>query len=380
MTRADRQVLTGARIFDGDRMWPEGHALELEGDRCFRVGPEADAEGDRIDLDGGVLAPGFVDLQVNGGGGLMLNGAPEAATVARMAEAHARLGATSILPTLITDTPEITRAAIAAVEAAVREEVPGVAGLHLEGPHLDRVRAGAHDPALIRPMEAADLDLLRAAAGTLPSLIVTLSPGAASAEQIRALRHAGAIVSLGHSETTYDDACAALDAGAGMVTHLYNAMSPLTHRAPGLVGAALDRPVWAGIIADEVHVHPAALRVAQAAKPDRLFLVSDAMAVAGTEAQSFELNGRTILRSEGRLTLADGTLAGADLDLPRAVRVMHAAGASLETALSMATARPADAIERVDLGRIGKGRRADLCLLDDALHLAGVWQAGVRLI
>ncbi|ETX14784.1 N-acetylglucosamine-6-phosphate deacetylase [Roseivivax halodurans JCM 10272] len=367
---------TGARIFDGTRLH-DGLALVLSDGRVTALRPDTEIRDlERVDLGGGILAPGLVDLQVNGGGGVMLNDHPDVRTLRVMAEAHGRLGSTTIVPTLITDTREVTLAAIDAIDAAIAEGVPGVGGLHLEGPHLDPAKAGAHDPALIRPMDDADLAMLVAAARRLPTLIVTLAPGAATPDQIGQLRDAGAIVSLGHSAASYEEAASAVAAGASMVTHLYNAMSQLGHRSPGLVGAALDRDLWAGIIADGVHVHPAALRIAVVAKPQRLFLVSDAMAVAGTDATRFTLNGREITRSDGRLTLEDGTLAGADLDLPRAMRMLLSAGSRVENALALATSRPADAIGRGDLGYLQPGSRGDMVHLSDDLDLRQVWRAG----
>lgn len=319
----------------------------------------------------GILAPGFVDLQVNGGAGLMVGAGTDAAALARICAAHRDLGCAGILPTLITDGPEVTARVLAAGIAAARVDTPGFLGLHLEGPHLDPRRAGAHDAALIRPMTDADMAALIAARADLPALMVTLAPEAATPAQIAALTAAGIIVSLGHSDCTLDQAQAAFAAGARCATHLFNAMSPLGHRQPGLVGAVLSGDAQAGIIADGTHVDPAALRIALRARPGGLFLVSDCMAVAGTTLTEFPLQGRRILRRDGRLTLADGTLAGADLRLDRAVRVAVAAGADPAQALAMATSVPADLIG-AKAGRIAPGRAADLILLDADLHLTGI--------
>jgi N-acetylglucosamine-6-phosphate deacetylase len=377
-----RTVFTGASVFDGARLHPQA-VLVVEDGRVGAILPPDEAPpGARVRLEGGVLAPGFVDLQVNGGGGVLLNDRPDVAGIRAICEAHARLGTTGLLPTLITDTPETTRAVIEAGVAAA--SVPGFLGLHLEGPHLDVRRKGAHDPRLIRPMTDADLAVLCDAAARLPALLVTLAPASATADQIAALAAAGAVVSLGHSDTGAAAATAAFGAGARMVTHLFNAMSQLGNREPGLVGAALDAEgVRAGLIADGIHVAPASMRVALAAKrgADGIFLVTDAMPVAGTELDSFELNGRRILRRDGRLTLADGTLAGADIDFPGALRVLMREGvATLPQALRMATAVPAMAIGAGDrCGGLGPGMPADLVHLDDALALRRVWRAGVPL-
>jgi N-acetylglucosamine-6-phosphate deacetylase len=229
-------------------------------------------------------------------------------------------------------------------------------------------------------MEEADLAVLVAAAGRLPALMVTVAPEAVTVEQIATLAGAGALVSLGHSDTGLAAARAGFAAGARAVTHLFNAMSPLGHREPGLVGAALDAEgVACGLIADGVHVAPEAMRVALAAKRgvDGVFLVSDAMSVAGTDMEGFMLGGRRILRHDGRLTLEDGTLAGADIDMVGSVRVLvRDVGVPLEVALAMASRVPAALIGRADLGRLAPGLAADLVHLDEGLRLAGVWRAG----
>ena len=374
---AGEVVLRGARIFDGCDL-RDGLEMVLNGDRIAAI--RADT-GTGRDLGGGILAPGLIDLQVNGGGGIMLDGRADVAAIAAICAAHARLGATGIMPTLITDRPEATAAVVANAIAAAQARVPGFLGLHLEGPHLDPRRKGAHDPALIRSMSDADLALLTNAAQRLPALIVTLAPCAADTRQIAALRRAGAIVSLGHTDCTAAAAADAEASGASMVTHLFNAMSQLGHRAPGLVGAALDGGSDCGIIADGHHVAPTALRIALAAKRrGRFFLVSDAMAPAGTDMTEFTLGTRRILRRDGRLTLADGTLAGADLSLPQAVAVMvREVGTPLGEALAMASRIPADIIGRPDLGRLAPGARADLVHLGPDLTLRGVWQAGAPL-
>jgi len=377
-----RSVFVGAAVFDGEGL-REGAALVVEDGAVAAIVPAAEApEGERVALAGGVLAPGFIDLQVNGGGGVLLNDRPDVEGIAAICAAHARLGTTGLLPTLVTDTPAVTRATIEAGVAAARAGVPGFLGLHLEGPHLDPRRKGAHDPALIRPMAEDDLALLVEAARRLPALLVTVAPESATASQVAALSGAGAIVSLGHSDTGAAGAEAAFAAGARVVTHLFNAMSQLGNREPGLVGAALDAPgVAAGLIADGIHVAPASLRVALAAKrgKDGIFLVTDAMPVAGTGLDGFELNGRRIVRRDGRLTLEDGTLAGADVDFPGAIRVLVREGVALARALRMATVAPARVLGRDDLGRLAPGLAADFVHLDARLALRGVWRAGEAL-
>jgi N-acetylglucosamine-6-phosphate deacetylase len=373
-----RLILTAAQIFDGTQMLPD-HAVVIEGGEITALLPRAKAPDGPRHAVNGILAPGLIDLQVNGGAGMMLDGSATPAKIATICATHARLGATGILPTLITDTPAATSAVIAAGIAATTAKTPGFLGLHLEGPHLDPRRQGAHDLALIRPMTEADLAELCAAAAQLPALMLTLAPASVTPAQIAALTHAGAVVSLGHTEATYAEASAATQAGAACVTHLFNAMSQLGNREPGLVGAVLSGHLHAGIIADGLHVHPASLRVALAARNDGLFLVSDAMAVAGTDLTEFTLGHRRILRQNGRLTLADGTLAGADLSLPQAIRLLitqlHIAPAR---ALAMATSIPARLI-RSPAGTLRAGQPADLVHLTPDWALQTVWKNGVKI-
>ena len=361
----------GGLIFDGQSLH-EGYALRLEGgvvaaiDRDDRVA----SHGTEVDLGGDLLSPGFVDLQVNGGGGVMFNDAPAVDTLARIAEAHRRLGTAWILPTLITDTPSHTRAAIAAVEEAIATGVAGIGGLHLEGPHLSVARKGAHDPSLIRPMTEDDLALLLGAAQRLPVLMVTIAPENVSLDQAAALAQAGVLLSLGHTDTDYETSVAYQKAGVRCVTHLFNAMRQMVNREPGVVGAALDRGgLSAGLIADGIHVHPANIRTAFAAKrdPGEIFLVTDAMAPAGTDLASFDLNGRRINRSDGRLTLQDGTLAGADLEMTRAIRVLTGdVGLPLEYALRAATSIPAR-IAGLSGGTLATGSSASLVRISKTL-------------
>lgn len=371
-------ILTGAKIFDG-ASWHEDHALVLWQGKIATLVPEDMAPDGPREQISGTLAPGLIDLQLNGGGGVMLDGAASVQSIATICEAHARLGATGILPTLITDSAAATQTVLAAAIAAV-PRVPGFLGLHLEGPHLDPRRPGCHPPQHIRPMTEEDIEVLLEAVTGLPALMITLAPAAVTPEQIARLVGNGIIVSLGHSDCTYDEARAAIDAGARVVTHLFNAMSQLGSREPGLVGAALDLPVDVGLIADGIHVHPAAIRMALAAKRQgRMFLVSDAMAAAGTDLAEFDLAGQRILRRDGALRLENGTLAGADLSLPQAIRTLITrAGVPAGQAIAMASAIPASVIG-ARTGRIAPGLPADLVLFDDDWNLTRVWRAGEAL-
>lgn len=371
-----RQAFTGATVFDGHRLL-DGAVVVVDGHRVSDIADHVPPGAEVVALGGGFLLPGLIDLQVNGGGGRMVDGHTDAAALAAICATHARLGATGILPTLITDTDAAMDQVIAAGIAATG--TPGFLGLHLEGPHLDPRRKGAHDPRLIRQMAAADLSRLLRAAERLPALMVTLAPSAVAPDQVAALTAAGAIVSLGHSDCTGEEAQGLIAAGAGCATHLFNAMSQIANREPGLAGTALTQGIACGLIADGIHVHPAVMRLALAAKPEGIFLVSDCMAAAGTDQTEFHLGGRRILRQNGRLMLEDGTLAGADLTLPRALQVLTGpVGISPARAFAMASRIPADLIARPDLGRIAPGLAADLVALSPDLTLAAVWQAGQR--
>ena len=369
-------ALVGARIFDGDTFHDDA-ALVMEGGTVLGIGP-VPAGAETVPLNGGILAPGLLDLQVNGGGGHLLGPSTTVADLRLVCETHARFGVTGLLPTQITDTAEVTDSILAAGAAATRQNVPGFLGLHLEGPHLALSRKGAHDPALIRPMDEADLVRLERARATLPHLLVTVATESVTPEQIARLVKAGIVVSLGHTDASFEAVSAAVRAGASMATHLFNAMSQIGNREPGLVGATLHHGAMsAGLIADGIHVHPGSLALALRAKagPGRIFLVSDSMSQAGTDLESFTLNGRIIYRKEGALRLADGTLAGADLTLDAGLRYMHATlGYDLGEVLRMATVYPAQAIGS-DRGKLAPGSRSDVVHLAGDLMVEQVWIA-----
>lgn len=376
------KALRASRLFDGAAMWPERVVL-FDGERIAGVvAPDAVPAGvEFFDLPRDhVLAPGFVDLQVNGGGGVMFNDSPDVTTLRRIAGAHAGAGTTALLPTLISGTRALRRAALAAVRGALAEGVPGIAGLHLEGPFIAPARRGIHPALAIAAMTDDDMAGL---SEEFPAvLLVTLAPDMVPAQRIRRLVEAGIIVFAGHTDASYAEAMAGFEAGISGVTHLYNAMSGFVPRAPGTVGAALDRAgAFAGIIVDGHHSHYAAVRLAFAAKgADALLLVSDAMATAASDSSGFVLNGDPIHLHEGRLVNDAGTLAGAHLTMAAAVRnaVCHA-GLPLAAVLRMATQTPACAIGLADRGRIAPGCFADFVLLDLDINVAAVWQQGTRL-
>ncbi len=377
---AARFAICPDRVFTGERV-VEGVAAVVEDGRVAGLATEADLPADmpRSRHPGATLAPGFVDVQVNGGGGTLFNEDRTVEGIARIARAFAPTGTTALLPTFVTDRPEPMAEAVRAAARALADGVPGVAGLHLEGPFLAASRKGAHDPALIRPMTEADADGLLAI--PVRPLLVTVAAENASPRLIRRLADGGVIVSLGHSDASYEVAAAAAEAGARGVTHLFNAMSQLGHRAPGLVGAALDHgALWSWIIADGHHVADAALRTALAAKrgPGKLFLVTDAMPPAGAPGDTFELTGRTVHRRDGKLTLPDGTLAGSDLTMDRALRhVVQRLDVPLAEALRMASLYPAQFLGLDGArGRVAPGFRADLVALGPDLTVAAAWIGG----
>ena len=372
------KVFWGARLFDGERMIDD-HALLAEDGAVVAVVPVAQrplgAEG--FDLGGGILAPGLIDWQVNGGGGVLFNETTTAAGIRAIVEAHRTDGTTSLLPTLITDAPQKLEAALAAAAEAWKS-VPGALGIHVEGPFIDVRRKGAHPVEFIRTMALEDADrLIAAKAGVM---LVTLAPAAVSNDLIARLAQGGIIVSIGHAEATAEEAQAAFAAGASAVTHLYNAMSQLGHRQPGLVGAALADPgIFCGFIADGHHVHETAARAAFNAKgADGIALISDAMPPAAGGPKLSRLEGRRVTQIGTRLTLDDGTLAGAAITLMDAVRyATRTLGIDLADALKMATLTPARLL-RVDdrIGRLKPGYRADLVHLGGDLSVRGTWIGG----
>lgn len=363
-----------------DGRWRDDLVLQLDGERIAALDnrPSADGGFDLIDCGGLTLAPGFIDTQVNGGGGLLFNGAPSVDTLDRMRRAHWRGGTTAMLPTLITDAPTAMTAAVDATLQAL-DTLPEVVGLHLEGPHLAPERKGVHAAEHIRPFDAhTDAQLRRLPAGRV---LLTLAPERLPPGTIADLIGRGVRVSAGHSEASYAQARAALNEGLSGFTHLHNAMSPLTSREPGLVGAALeDRDSYVGLIVDGHHVHPATAALSVRAKArGRTLLVTDAMAVCAGEADHFELYGQRIAVQGGRCSTADGTLAGSALDMATAVRnCVTTLGIPLEEALRMAGEYPAAFLGLShERGQLRPGLRADLVLLDAELQLQQTWVGGV---
>ncbi|MCC4596373.1 N-acetylglucosamine-6-phosphate deacetylase [Xanthomonas campestris pv. phormiicola] len=374
-------ALRNARVLGADGFL-DGVGVLLEGGRIAAVLDDGDARlaaaPAQLDLGGGTLLPGFIDVQVNGGGGVLFNNSTDVEALRRIGQAHRRYGTTGYLPTLISDDLEVMRAAIAATRQAIAAGVPGVLGIHLEGPYLAPARKGTHNVDKFRVPDAAELALATSLDNGVT--LITLAPERLPVDSIRTLASAGARVFAGHTAGSYDEIRAGLDAGVCGFTHLYNAMSPLQGRDPGAVGAALeDRHAWCGLIVDGVHVHPASLRVALAAKPrGTLFLVTDAMPMVGADSPSFDLYGETITEVDGVVRNAAGALAGSALDMASAVRnSVQWLGVSLDEAARMASLYPAQCLGIDDrYGRIAPGYQADLVLLDDALQVRRTWIAG----
>ena len=366
------QVLTDGRF--------EPLTVLIEGDRIVAVADEADAAraSTQVDLEGGFLVPGFLDTQVNGGGGLLFNDAPTVETIATIGAAHRRYGVTGFLPTLISDDLPTVAQAIEAVDQAIETGVPGVLGIHIEGPFLSERRKGVHDASKFRTLDEAALKLL--ASARRGRTLVTLAPETTTPEMIGRLAGAGVTVAAGHTNATYERLIEALGAGVTGFTHLFNAMSPLASREPGAVGAALDhQDSWCGVIIDGRHIHPAALRIAfRAKRHDRFMLVTDAMPSVGMIDKSFTIQGRPIRVVDGVCVDENGTLAGSDLDMASAVRnAVELTGLDLTDAAVMASTNPAAFLGLGDeLGRIAPGYRADLTLLDSGLRAQRTWIAG----
>jgi N-acetylglucosamine-6-phosphate deacetylase len=371
-------TIAAQRIFDGADMRGPGLVRIARGRiESITLGKAEARASTRLPEDA-ILAPGFIDIQVNGGGGVLLNDEPTEAGVRRIVAAHRETGTTGCLPTLITDCSEVIERLAAAAQACLK--IPGVHGFHLEGPALNKSRKGIHPEAEIRVPDRRDLAVIKSF-GDCGRSVVTLAPECVPAFMIDELISAGLRIAAGHSDATAAEIGQAVDRGVSGVTHLFNAMSQLNAREPGLVGAALgDGRLFAGIICDGIHVDPIGLRVAFRCKGrDRLMLVSDAMPLAGTNDRQFMLQGRQITLHENRLTGPDGTLAGAHLTMIEAVRnAVALAGVPLSDALVMASRTPAAFLGlESELGRIAPGYRADLVAFNPNFEVVGTWIGGV---
>ncbi|MBS0431443.1 MAG: N-acetylglucosamine-6-phosphate deacetylase [Proteobacteria bacterium] len=377
-----KHLLHNARVLTDAGFRDDLHVL-VDGDRIAAVGPSdgsRETQAGRHDLQGAYLVPGFIDCQVNGGGDALFNDDPSVETIARIARAHREFGTTGLLPTLISTDSGTMRAAIEAVDRAIGEKVPGVLGIHLEGPFLAAARKGVHDAGEFRAPSREEIELVCSLKHG--RTLLTVAPECVPVEVIREWVERGVIVCLGHSAADYAQTRAALDAGARGFTHLFNAMTPLGSREPGVVGAALeDAESWCGVIVDGFHAHPASLRVALAAKPrGKIFLVTDAMPPVGGAQSQFKLGDRIIECRDGRCTTADGTLAGSALDMAGAVRnAVVQAGEPLAEAVRMASRYPSAFLGLENgRGRIAPGCLADFAVLDKDLRVRETWIGGER--
>ncbi|MDG4721657.1 MULTISPECIES: N-acetylglucosamine-6-phosphate deacetylase [Thalassospira] len=374
-------AITNARVFDGTEFL-DGKAVIV---RHGKIDAVCDADAlpadiDVIDAKGQILAPGLIDVQVNGGGGVLLNDQPDIDGVRAIMEAHRKFGTTAMLPTLITDYRDKMEAAIKGVGDAIDAGVPGIVGIHLEGPYLNKERKGVHSAEIIRPMEEDAIELLTRLSNG--KILVTMAPEKAAKGTIAKLADKGVLVCAGHTAGTYNDVQDAIGEGMRGFTHLFNAMSPLTHREPGVAGAAMaDDNTWCGLIVDGYHVHPAAVKIAVTAKATgKIMLVTDAMPTVGAADKRFVLGGEEIIATDGRCALADGTLAGSDLDMISAVKnCVEMIGIELGEALRMASLYPAEFMKLDDkMGRIAPGYQADIILFDDSYQVTRNWINGAE--
>lgn len=365
-----------SHCFDGKRLlqdvrldWQQGQIIALQ----TAVKPEHQPQLQ------GLLCPGFIDIQVNGGGGVLFNQLPDVRALRTISKAHLGFGTTGMLPTVITDSLEVMQRAADAVAELMPESLHTVLGIHFEGPHLSVARRGIHPAEQIRPLSDKEMQLM--CRKDIGKVMVTVAPETVPVEQIRELCASGVLVSLGHSAATAEQALAAIDAGASCFTHLFNAMSPLTSREPGMVGAALaSSQVYAGLILDHLHVHPLSARIAALCKgEDKLILVTDAMAHTGSELQVLPYLQTEIRREGLKLTLPEGTLAGSALDMNTALRhFCQDLALPLSAGLKALSANPARLVGLDDMGQLQAGAMANMLLLDNNLHIQRCWLQGVE--
>jgi N-acetylglucosamine-6-phosphate deacetylase len=364
------QQLSVSRLFDGET-WFDNVTVSIARGNISAIAP---AQGDCLP---GMLVPGFIDVQVNGGGGVLFNTTPTRETLRTMLRAHARFGTTAMLPTVITDSVTVMQHAADVIAQAIAENEPGIIGVHFEGPHLSVVKKGVHPQQHIRELSAAELAIYRRK--DIGIKMVTVAPETISPAQIRELVALNVIVSLGHSNADAETVQRALAAGACGFTHLYNAMSALTSREPGMVGAALADPgSWCGAIFDGYHMHPIAAKVALAAKPKgKVVIVTDAMSPVGTDDTEFAFFSGKVTRDGNKLTNETGALAGSVLDMASAVKyAVEQLALSPEEAIRMASLYPAQWLKRNGAGVLNVGSQADMVLLDASWQVQQSWING----
>ncbi|HIP22678.1 MAG TPA: N-acetylglucosamine-6-phosphate deacetylase [Rhodobacteraceae bacterium] len=332
--------LNPTHLFDGHTLH-NAMAARVENGVVAGIAPVAEIPpGAVVNALNGTLTPSFFDIQINGGGGVLFNTSPHRAGLATIAKAHHKIGTQHWLPTVITDAPEVMEAAVRAVLECYGEY--GIAGIHIEGPHIATARKGTHKPSFIRPFDSHTMaQLKRLRAQGIPVLL-TLAPEAVTAGQVAQIVALGVTVSMGHTNASAGEAEALLGEGATLFTHLFNAMSQMENRAPGVVGAAINSRAYCSIIADGLHVDPSMLALACRARPlpDHMILITDAMPTVGGP-DHFTLYGETVHLTDGKIINPQGSLAGAHMTIPEGIAMLQAVGVSMEEALRMATCNPA---------------------------------------
>lgn len=381
-----KHIFINGHVFTGETVLPH-HAVIVENGRILQVIPQEQLDNSqlneiepdaRFDLNDEILAPGFIDLQVNGGGGVMFNNSPNLSGIQTIAKAHAQYGTTALLPTLITDNYDVMKQAVNAVNQAIKNNINSIIGIHLEGPFLNSEKKGAHDAEKFCAIDEQGFNIINSISDG--KTLITIAPELTTLVMINRICEKGIIVCAGHSAANFEQTNSALSAGVTGFTHLYNAMTPLLSREPGMVGAALnDEHSWFGIIADGYHMHPAAFRVAITAKQTGgAILVTDAMATVGSTDNSFVLDGETIFAVDGRCTNAAGSLAGSDLNMNTAVKnAIKFARINWKEAIRMATVYPAKAIGiDHEMGYIKPHYHANFVSLDKNHNVTNTWIQG----
>ncbi|MCG9696007.1 N-acetylglucosamine-6-phosphate deacetylase [Shewanella sp. Isolate11] len=370
-----KQTLIADQVFDGE-VFHQQLPVTIDDGKIISFDTHAGVEPIKV---AGTLVPGFIDVQVNGGGGALLNTNPSVSGIETIAQAHAKFGTTGFLPTLITDNIGVMQRAADAVAESIEQGSAGVLGVHFEGPHLSVPKKGVHPQSFIRRISDAELAIF--SRQDLGTKVVTLAPENVATDVIKALVDQGVRVCLGHSNADYQTVVNALEAGATGFTHLFNAMSPMGSREPGMVGAAIEsRDAWCGLIVDGHHVHAAAAKVAIYAKPrGKVMLVTDAMPPVGLDDESsFELFGTQVVRQGDRLNAVTGELAGCVLDMVGAVNnSVNMLGIEFEEALRMASLYPAQFMGHdKQRGALKLGHSADMVLLDNARNVSRTYIGG----
>jgi N-acetylglucosamine-6-phosphate deacetylase len=366
------------RLFDG-QAFLDDQVLTIVDGQIMAI--DQDISNSDVTVNG-LVAPGYIDLQVNGGGGALFNDSPSVDNLKIIMSAHAKFGTTAMMPTLITDKVEVMQQAAEAIAQAIDEAVPGIIGIHFEGPHLSVEKKGTHCADYIRPISDAEWKIL--SRQDIGEIIVTLAPETVSTEDVNRMVKLGVKVCLGHTNADYQTAQQAIDAGASGFTHLFNAMSPLQGREPGVVGAALlNNHTSCGLIVDGFHVDYASCKLAIQAKPQgKVFLVTDAMPPVGTNQTQFALYDRTVYVDNGKLTSTTGELAGSSLDMASAVKNTHQKlGIELSESMRMASLYPAQYLyqnQSVIRGELTPGKQADMVVLNDDLSVNETWISGEK--